>query len=98
MEHRPGKQHSNADALSRRPCLKDRCRKRDKAKSKESAASEVKPCAVERGIPAEMSEVKVYTAELAGLDIESKEIPVVASLEEIAEAQNQDVDIGPVVR
>ena len=35
MEHRPGARHSNADALSRRPCAVDGCRYCDKREARE---------------------------------------------------------------
>ena len=34
IEHRPGKCYLNADALSRRPCLEERCKSWDRAESK----------------------------------------------------------------
>ena len=35
VEHRPGVQHTNADALSRRPCLRDTCRHCERLESRE---------------------------------------------------------------
>ncbi len=37
VEHRPGSKHGNADALSRRPCLRDSCRPCDRMDSLEHA-------------------------------------------------------------
>ena len=37
IEHRRGKYHLNADALSRRPCIKPSCKHCDRADSKEHA-------------------------------------------------------------
>ena len=41
IEHRPGKHHLNADALSWRPCLRKRCKICDRAESKEWTTCEV---------------------------------------------------------
>ena len=39
VEHRPGAKHGNADALSRRPCLRDACKHCDRLESVEKPSS-----------------------------------------------------------
>ena len=46
VEHRPGAQHSNADALSRRPCLRDSCQHCDRLESREQFSKSREPTPV----------------------------------------------------
>ena len=44
VEHRQGAKHSNADALSRRPCAQDMCRHCDRLDQKEEQSREEESC------------------------------------------------------
>ena len=94
MEHRPGKQHFNADALSRRPCLSDRCRLCDRAESKERSS------VTEKEVPIDKYAVRVCTARALTATAEAAEfdeLTNVASMQ-IIDAQKGDSNIGPIIR
>ena len=95
MEHRPGKQHFNADALSRRPCLSDRCRLCDRAESKERSS------VTEKEVPIDKYAVRVCTARALTATAEAAEfdeLTNVASMQEIIDTQKGDSNIGPIIR
>ena len=101
VEHRPGKQHFNADALSRRPCLSDRCRPCDRAESKERAARELDSSVTEKEVPIDKYAVRVCTARASTATAEAAELDEltnVASMQEIIDAQKGDSNIGPIIR
>ena len=61
IEHRPGRQHNNADALSRRPCLASKCEHCRRAEQKEGLDST--PCRQTRLTPSEPWDPEILKTE-----------------------------------
>ena len=85
VEYRRGVKHSNADALSRRPCLLDRCKYCERLEAKEELQKngEHIECINE-----------CFSCQLAGYGIEGATL----NREELRTAQGNDRDLGPVMR
>jgi hypothetical protein len=99
LEHRAGKYHLNADALSRRPCLEEHCKNCDRAEAKERSAREAH-CAdenhrftlvtnrVRRHSPVEDRDI----GDLVDVDLIKNLGP-----QDIVKAQEKDPDLGHVL-
>ena len=95
IQYRPGKNHSNADIMSRRPCFFESCKHCDKAD-----ANQIANCVqqVEGG--------SVYVSNLDNRETFKVNLVIfpeylaeeVWSLKELHDAQEKDADIAPVVQ
>ena len=91
----------NTDALSRRPCLSDRCRPCDRAESKERAARELDSSVTEKEVPIDKYAVRVCTARASTATAEAAEfdeLTNIASMQEIIDAQKGDSNIGLIIQ
>lgn len=103
IEHRSGSRHGNADALSRRPCLKDACKHCDRLESLEQARfpteqpslhSAKSPTAQPptHSLSSKSTLPQVATLCLSGTDaVENR------SLAQLRQAQLSDLEIKPVL-
>jgi hypothetical protein len=98
VEHRPGKEHLNADALSRRPCLRNSCRNCDRMESKEQVSNEKERCPTHEETLQQINVVRRCNEETPGNNLDYENILESVSLQDIAEAQRKDADIGPVIK
>ncbi|CAB4041567.1 Hypothetical predicted protein, partial [Paramuricea clavata] len=98
VEHRPGKEHLNADALSRRPCLRNSCRNCDRMESKEQVSNEKERCPTHEETLEQINVVRRCSEGTPENDLDYENILESASLQDIAEAQRKDADIGPVIK
>ena len=85
IEHRPGVSHSNADSLSRRPCLQDNCKHCERLDTHETVALSVK-----------VTRIQVSSA--ASLSFSDEETSGGRSSGEIRDAQLDDEDMKPVLQ
>lgn len=102
IQYRPGKSHSNADTLSRRPCLSQYCRHCDRMESKEHAALQTEETSntVKRGsmISAATAENRFHVSVVSLESVPSmQQGGQLESAAEISTAQEQDPDIGPLL-
>lgn len=91
IEHRPGRKHGNADALSRRPCSHTSCKHCDQKENREKSQREAESASSDsKAESLKVAAVSVVPAELA------EKFPWTPP--DLLEAQLQDPDIGPVVK
>lgn len=93
IEHRPGISHTNADALSRRPCLSQSCRHCDRMESKEHTVL-LKPDGgpeqeVQKPIHVSVVSLATIPPMLQGEGLEETT--------DLSTAQEQDPDTGPLL-
>ena len=100
IEHRPGKHHLNADALSRRPCLREHCKICDRAESKERATREVGCEDEDHRLSLIANRVRTHSlAEDTIIDhLEDENFIENLGPQDIVKAQEMDVDISPVIK
>ena len=102
VEHRPGHRHGNADALSRRPCIHSGCKHCDRMETREKLQRQAEeeqpilPVAAASVLPAEEEQPILTVAAVSVVPAQLDEFPWTTS--DLLEAQQQDQDIGPVVR
>ena len=90
VEHRPGARHSNADALSRRPCLRESCRHCDRMESREQFSESQEQTPVNADSRSDIPQV-------ATLTLSSPMAIGDRSLADLREAQLRDPEIKPVL-
>ena len=90
VEHRPSARHSNADALSRRPCLRESCRHCDRMESREQFSESQEQTPVNADSRSDIPQV-------ATLTLSSPMAIGDRSLADLREAQLRDPEIKPVL-
>ena len=97
VQHRPGREHANADTLSRRSCLATQCRQCDRAETKERTTRELERCPTHQEVVEQIRVVR--TGGRVGLrdDLQLVNTPEIGSLQDIADAQKNDIDLGPII-
>ena len=102
IQHRPGKSHSNADTLSRRPCLSQSCRHCDRMESKEHTALQInqtsdtvkKSSMTSGAIAPDLFHVSVVSLDSVPSMQQGGQFESAA---EMSAAKEQDPDIGPLL-
>ena len=92
IEHRPGRNHGNADALSRRPCGHTSCKHCEQMENREKSQREAESASND---PRVLESLKVATVSVVPADL-ANEFPWTHT--DLLEAQLQDPEIGPVVK
>jgi hypothetical protein len=97
VQHRAGREHLNADALSRRQCLRTSCRHCDRVESKEHEAKKNEGFIITNEMTNAERAVRRCTKDKTPVEISPDNLVDIASLQEIAEGQRRDVHIGPII-
>ena len=95
IQHRPGKSHSNAYTLSRHPCLSQSCRHCDRMESKEHTTLQIDQTSDTAGAIAQ----NLFHVSVVSLDSvpSMQQGGQLESTAEMSAAQEQDLDIGPLL-
>ena len=97
VQHRARREHLNADALSRRPCLRTSCPHCDRVESKEHEAKKNEGLIIPNEMNNPERAVRRCTKDKTPVELSPDNLVDIALLQEIVEEQRRDVNIGPII-